>query len=86
MSLGIGASTGVVALCLATALLLGASPVPPVGAVTPSPEVVAGGDTRSEGEGAGLVGSPVLVALGVVALGAVVAGATTLFLRLSRED
>ena len=60
--------------------------VPGVHAASPSPGVVGPGDTRSEGEGAGLVGSPVLVALGVVGLGIAAAGATLLYLRLTRDD
>ena len=51
-------------------------------AATPSPAIVAPGDTRSEGEGAGFVGSPLLVALGVVLLGAGTAAATVIYLRL----
>ncbi|MDQ3870681.1 MAG: hypothetical protein M3301_03575 [Chloroflexota bacterium] len=74
------------ALLLATGLLVGGPPPSVVRAQTPSPGVVAGGDTRSEGEGAGLIGSPVLVALGVVALGVAAAGVTGLYLRLTRDD
>jgi hypothetical protein len=77
---------GVLVLCLVGVLLFAGSTVSTVVAATPSPEVVPGGDTRSEGEGAGLVGSPVLVALGVIALGVAAAGATTLYLRLTREE
>jgi hypothetical protein len=73
-------------LCLAGVLLLAGPSLSTVAAATPSPELVPGGDTRSEGEGAGLVGSPVLVALGVIALGVAAAGATTLYLRLTREE
>jgi hypothetical protein len=76
----------VLVLCLVGVLLFAGSTVSTVVAATPSPEVVPGGDTRSEGEGAGLVGSPVLVALGVIALGVAAAGATTLYLRLTREE
>ncbi|HEX7471803.1 MAG TPA: hypothetical protein VF323_01875 [Candidatus Limnocylindrales bacterium] len=56
---------------------------PPVAAAA-SPEPSApGGDTRSAGEGPGLVGAPFLAILGVVALGLVAAGATLLYLRLA---
>jgi hypothetical protein len=49
-----------------------------------SPEPSArGGDTRSPGEGPGLVGAPFLAVGGVVALGLLAAGATLLFLRLT---
>jgi hypothetical protein len=57
-----------------------------VRATSPSPGIVPPGDTRSEGEGAGLVGSPVGVALVVVALGVGAAGLTTLYLRIVRRD
>jgi hypothetical protein len=73
--------------CIA-ALLLAAVLVPPppiAAAATPSPTVVGSGDTRSEGEGAGLVGSPVLIALGVIGVGLVVAAGTLVYLRLSRD-
>jgi hypothetical protein len=54
------------------AVALGASPVP-------TPE--AGGDTRSAGEGPGLVGAPLLAIGGVLALGLVAAGATLAYVR-----
>ena len=57
---------------LVPAIVLGASPVP-------TPE--AGGDTRSVGEGPGLVGAPLLAIGGVVALGIVAAGLTVLYVR-----
>lgn len=44
--------------------------------------VVAAGDPRSEGEGPGLVGSPIAILLGVVALGVVTSAATVLLVRL----
>lgn len=62
------------------------APAPPIAAAaTPSPTVVGSGDTRSEGEGAGLVGSPILIALGVIGVGLVVAAGTLVYLRLSRD-
>lgn len=54
------------------AVVVGASPVP-------TPE--AGGDTRSAGEGPGLVGAPLLAIGGVLALGIVAAGGTLLYVR-----
>jgi hypothetical protein len=74
-------------LILACMLTLGALTLPGVvkaasPAATPGP---AGGDTRTPGEGAGLVGSPILVALGVIALGALVAGGTTLYVRFTDD-
>lgn len=74
-------------LILACLLALGTLTLPGVAkaaspAATPGP---AGGDTRTPGEGAGLVGSPILVALGVIALGALVAGGTTLYVRFTDD-
>ncbi len=54
------------------AAVLGASP-------QPTPE--AGGDTRSPGEGPGLVGSPLMAIGGVLALGIVAAAGTLLYVR-----
>ena len=55
-------------------------------AQSPSPSVLPGGDTRSDGQGPGLSASPLVVAAGVVAIGVAAAGATLLYLRLKRED
>jgi hypothetical protein len=52
-------------------------------AASPTPSAAPVGDTRSSGEGPGLVGQPVVIALGVVALGALTAGVTILVARLS---
>jgi hypothetical protein len=41
------------------------------------------GDSRSNGQGPGLVGSPFAIAIGVVLLGLVAAGGTLLYVRLS---
>ena len=57
----------------------------PVRAASPSPAIVSGGDTRSEGEGAGFVGSPLFVALGVIAIGVGTALATLVAVRLTRQ-
>ena len=78
------------ALVVAGWLALASMPLP-ASAQTPSPTATAatalpGGDTRSEGEGAGLVGQPVFIALGVLVLGAAAAGVTLVYVRLSRED
>ncbi|MBA3778313.1 MAG: hypothetical protein H0X16_03230 [Chloroflexi bacterium] len=77
----------VVRLSLLISLAIGAQAVsaPDASAASPTPEVVAG-DTRSEGEGAGLVGQPLLAAAGVILLGLAVVGVTTLYVRLTRED
>lgn len=47
--------------------------------------VIGSGDSRSDGEGPGLVGSPVAIALGVVVLGFVTAVGTLVVLRLARS-
>ena len=70
---------------LVTAAVLAPAAAPTARADTPSPTVVGSGDTRSEGEGAGLVGAPVLIALGVVGVGLVMAAGTLVYLRLSRD-
>lgn len=70
---------------LVAAAVLAPAAAPTVAADTPSPTVVGSGDTRSEGEGAGLVGAPVLIAVGVIGMGLVVAGGTLVYLRLSRD-
>ena len=55
---------------------------PVVAAASPEPSAP-GGDTRSVGEGPGLVGAPFLAIIGVIALGLLAAGATLLYLRLA---
>ena len=47
--------------------------------------IIETGDPRSNGQGPGLVGSPVAILIGVVLLGAAAAGGTLLYLRLTRE-
>jgi hypothetical protein len=69
-----------------TGVALPVSAESPTPAETPSSTIAGRGDPRSEGEGAGLVGDPVLVALGVVALGAIASGATLVYLRLTRDE
>jgi len=46
-----------------------------------SPAIVEGGDPRSEGEGPGMVGDPLLVLLGVVLLGLATAAVTVVAAR-----
>jgi hypothetical protein len=52
-----------------------------VSAASPTASPAAGGDTRSAGEGPGLVGSPVLAVGGVLALGLAAAALTLLYVR-----
>jgi hypothetical protein len=54
------------------------SPPPSAGTI-----VVDTGDSRSNGQGPGLVGSPFAIAIGVVLLGLIAAGGTLLYLRVA---
>jgi hypothetical protein len=76
------------AVALALLVLTAAPPPPHAAAATPAPSEPAAGDTRSSGEGAGLVGQP-LVAVGLVlTVGIAAAGITLAYVRLtgSRRD
>jgi uncharacterized membrane protein YphA (DoxX/SURF4 family) len=73
--------------CLAAALVIAVVPLLLPAAVlgaSPAPSV-APGDTRSSGEGPGLVGQPLVIAFGVLVLGLVSAGAATLYARRTRR-
>ena len=48
-------------------------------------EVLEGGDLRSDGEGPGLVGNPLLILLAVVGLGLATAAVTVLLVRVTRR-
>ena len=87
MRRGLGAGLLVAALALVlTAVVLGADPTAVPAEPTAAPvEVLEGGDLRSEGEGPGLVGNPLLILFAVVALGAVTVGVTVLVARLTRR-
>lgn len=50
--------------------------------VATAPTVVGSGDSRSDGEGPGLVGSPVAIAVGVIVLGVLTALGTVVVVRL----
>ena len=76
----------ILARAVGVALISGLLLALPVRAGSPAPTLVPDGDTRSEGEGAGLVGAPILVLVGVVALGVVVAGGTLLYVRPRQGD
>jgi hypothetical protein len=66
------------------ALLLGGLQGPNVArAASPEPTPEAGGDTRTAGEGPGLVGAPGLAIGGVILLGLVSAGLTLAYVRVS---
>jgi hypothetical protein len=67
------------AILLAPATVLSQAPATPAASVPP---VIGSGDSRSEGEGPGFVGSPVAIAVGVVVLGVVTAGVTVLVMRV----
>lgn len=60
-----------------------AGPAPTEAAPSARPPVLGTGDSRSEGEGPGLVGSPVAIAVGVVLVGVLTAAGTLIVLRLT---
>lgn len=72
------------ALLVLAAVSLGADPA--ASPTTLPAEVLTSGDLRSEGEGPGLVGNPLLILLAVVLLGLVTALGTLLLVRLTRRD
>ena len=73
-----------VALALAIVLLAMAIAAGPVGATSPDPSPpAAGGDPRSEGQGPGLVGQPLLAIGGVLGLGLISLVATVAYVRLT---
>ena len=76
------AATAVLALLLLMPMAAAQGQYP---AASPDPGVIGSGDPRSTGEGPGLVGNPLVIALGVVLLGMVAAGGTAVYLRLTRE-
>jgi hypothetical protein len=55
----------------------------PARAITAGTIVIDTGDSRSNGQGPGLVGSPFAIVIGVVLLGLIAAGATLLYLRVA---
>ncbi|HUQ77273.1 MAG TPA: hypothetical protein VM427_00175 [Patescibacteria group bacterium] len=55
-----------------------------VSAASPEPSVAAGGDPRSDGQGPGLVGTPGLAIIGVVAIGLMAVLITAVYVRLTR--
>jgi hypothetical protein len=72
------------AVCVTLAMLLAPAAVLAQAPATPAaslPPVIGSGDSRSEGEGPGFVGSPVAIAVGVVVLGVVTAVVTVLVMR-----
>lgn len=78
------AALALLALLLLAAVVAGADPSPSPSAVPP--ELLTGGDLRSEGEGPGLVGNPLLILLAVVALGLVSAAVTVVLARLQQRE
>jgi hypothetical protein len=68
----------VVLVLASVALAVGAEPMP-------TPGMLASGDSRSDGSGPGLVGSPLVVLAGVVVLGAATAILTALLARARRR-
>ncbi len=77
---------GICVLVASAWLLVSSGPVARAQYPAPSPaNVVTTGDPRSEGEGPGLVGSPVEIALGVVVLGLVAVAGTAVVVRVTRR-
>ena len=79
---------GAAAVLLAIGLLLVLAAAPALGAEpSASPGgILEGGDLRSEGEGPGVVGSPLAILAAVVILGVATALVTLALVRLSRRD
>jgi hypothetical protein len=80
------------ALAVAAVLLLAVATVaadpsamPGLDPGTGTSGLLQGGDPRSDGEGPGLVGNPLLILLAVVALGLVTVAVTALVARLTRR-
>lgn len=71
-----------------TSVALAASPAAPASSPAPTGPAPSGlaGDTRSSGEGPGLVGTPGLAIAGVLLVGLVAAGGTWLYVRLSGDS
>jgi len=72
----------VMAVLLVPATTSAQAPGTPAPAVT-TPPMVGSGDSRSDGEGPGIVGSPVTIAAGVVVLGLLTALGTVLVVRVT---
>ena len=73
----------IIAMLLVPASTAGQAPGTPAPAATTTLPMVGSGDSRSDGEGPGIVGSPVAIAVGVVVLGVLTAVGTVLVLRVS---
>ncbi len=72
------------AILAGAAISLGADPTASPSAVPL--DFLASGDLRSEGEGPGLVGNPLLILVAVVGLGLATAAVTVLLVRLTQRD
>jgi hypothetical protein len=77
------AALALLALVLLAVVVAGAEPAPSPSAV--ASELLSGGDLRSEGQGPGLVGNPLLILLAVVALGLATAAVTFVLVRLDQR-
>jgi hypothetical protein len=76
-----------VAILALGSVALGAEPSPMLPSPSPlPPELLEGGDLRSDGAGPGLVGSPLLILAAVIVLGLATAGATVVIARLTQRD
>lgn len=79
MALAVAVGAALLVLLVA-AVVAGAEPAATAAAVLET------GDLRSEGEGPGLVGNPLLILVAVVGLGLASAGVTVLLARLTRRS
>jgi hypothetical protein len=91
-AVGVGLVLAVLAVLAAAALVVAAdasgSPLvlpTPGTQPSPTPAVLVSGDPRSDGSGPGLVGSPLVVLVGVVGIGIATALLTALLARAARR-
>ena len=82
-SVGAARVAGLVAVAFGALLLAGLHGPAVARAASPEPTPDAGGDTRTAGEGPGLVGAPGLAIGGVIVLGLMSAGLTLAYVRFS---
>jgi hypothetical protein len=83
-SLGLAPAGPSIAL-LTLAIVFAGLLVPTALGADPSPMLIDPLDPRAEGEGPGVVGAPLLAALAVLALGALAALATAVYVRLTHR-
>jgi hypothetical protein len=60
--------------------------IPGALAASPEPSAATGGDPRSNGQGPGLVGTPFIAILVVIAIGVAATVVTTIYVRLTKPE